>query len=79
MSIISSETKSHGEGQGHYSGILFRVLFLETLNVPYYNTMNLNDKPNPHPYYDILNNNNSYAIVSNENGKCTKIAGIKSC
>lgn len=23
MSIISSETKSHGEGQGDYSGMLF--------------------------------------------------------
>lgn len=28
MSIISSETKSHGEGQGHYSGMLFRVIIL---------------------------------------------------
>lgn len=30
MSIISSETKSHGEGQDHYSGMLFWVMVLET-------------------------------------------------
>lgn len=48
MSIISSETKSHGEGQGDYSGMLFlghdysrrfNALFFETLILINYYTI----------------------------------------